>query len=84
MDPREIRLDDLDPVFADRLRDALALTRCFMDRDELGAQVIFRALADEGDPATEAVTRALAGLFGTLLRDCGARPEWISGFQRRT
>jgi hypothetical protein len=70
------------PELADPFRDAVALTRCWMDGDEEGVAVIFAALADE-PRALEAVTRTVVALFGSLLRDCGARPEWITSFQQR-
>jgi len=77
-DPREISLDELPPELADQVRDALALVKCWTDRDEQGARVIFAALADEG--SLEAVARVLASMFGIMLREMGIRPEWFSGF----
>jgi hypothetical protein len=78
--PRDIRLEDVDPAFADRVRDAAALVRCWDGRDEAGARAIFTALADEGGPALEAVTRAMAAMLGMTLRAVGIRPgdvDWL-------
>lgn len=76
----EIRLDDLPPDLADQIRDALALVKCAMDCDELGARVIIGALEDEGGRALEAVTRVMARMYGMTLREMGIRPEQFTGF----
>jgi predicted transcriptional regulator len=79
----EIRLDDLPPGTADRVRDAMALVKTWTDRDEEGARAIFAALEDEGGRALEDVTRHLAALFGMTLRTMGIRPEDFTGFSTR-
>lgn len=77
--PPDIGLDDLDPELADQIRDALALARCWLDRDEEGARVIMAAVSDSGEQA--GLIRVLASLLGMILREFGIRPEQVTGFQ---
>jgi hypothetical protein len=75
----DIPIGDLDPGMADPVRDALALVKCWFDRDQEGSRVIFAILADQPGQLEE-VTRAMAAMFGMTMDRIGVRPEQVTGF----
>jgi hypothetical protein len=61
---------------------ALALVRCWMDRDEAGTRALLAGLAQGCDPCPVDVAGRLAGLAGMLLAEIGVDAEDIAELLR--